>query len=214
VIYLSAGLYAEGPSDYRFLCPLLDRQLAALAAPLFPGGYEIADTIGVDARVPRGTRRADRIAAAVSEHADACEIFVIHTDGAGDPEQARRTCVEPGIAAARAAVPDRTIVAIGCVPVREIEAWLLTDPGAFRALFGAAIDLRLPTDPEKDIDPKATLRRILDDARIRPGPESVHAFFGERVSLDSLRALRAFRTFEADLVAAIGEVAASQGHRP
>jgi len=40
VIYLRAGLYAEGPSDYQFLRPLLDRLLNELAAPLFAGNYE------------------------------------------------------------------------------------------------------------------------------------------------------------------------------
>lgn len=58
MIYLRAGLYAEGPTDYHFLRPLLDRLLNDLAAPLFAGNYEIADTLGIDARVPRGTRRA------------------------------------------------------------------------------------------------------------------------------------------------------------
>jgi len=37
VIYLSAGLYAEGPSDYQFLCPLVDRFMEEIAAALFPG---------------------------------------------------------------------------------------------------------------------------------------------------------------------------------
>jgi hypothetical protein len=207
VIYLRAGIYAEGPSDYRFLRPLLDRHLEAIAAARFPASYEIADTIGIDARVPRGTRRAERIAAAIADYADLCEIFVIHTDGAGDPEEARRTRVDPAIVAAR----DRHVVAIGCVPVREIEAWLLTDAQAFKALLGSAgFEPTLPPDPEKELDPKATLRKILNDAGVRPGPESVHAFFGEQVRLESLRVLPGFRAFETDLGEAVERVAASQ----
>ncbi len=36
VIYLRAGLYAEGPTDYQFLRPLLDRLLNELAARALP----------------------------------------------------------------------------------------------------------------------------------------------------------------------------------
>lgn len=41
---------------------------------------------------------------------------------------------------------------------------------------------------------------------------SIYAFFGERVGLRTLRGLPAFQTFEAELTAAIREVASSQGH--
>jgi Domain of unknown function (DUF4276) len=213
VIYLRAGVYAEGPTDYQFLCPLLDRHIEVLAARLFSGSYDIAATLGIDARVAKGTARAERIAAAVAEYADQCELFVIHSDGEGDPDGKRATCVEPGIAAARAALTDREIVTVGCVPVREIEAWLLTDRDAFQPLLGSAIDPGLPTDPEKDLDPKATLRKILESNGVRPGPELIYASFGDRVRIDALRALPAFRRFEADLVDAIEQVARSQGHR-
>lgn len=104
-VYLRAGLYAEGPSDYHFLCRLLDRLLDDLGAKLFPGRYEVADTLGIDDRPPHHHRRAERIARAIADHASDCELFVIHADGAGDPKGARLQNVEPGISAARAALP-------------------------------------------------------------------------------------------------------------
>lgn len=214
MIYLREGVYAEGPSDYDFLCRLLDRHLDALAAPLFPGNYEVADTIGIDAPTAgAGTRRADRIASAISEYADTCELFVIHSDGASDPENAREACIDPGIAAARSALPDRDVIVVGCVPVREIEAWLLTDREAFRTLLGATFNPDLPAEPEKEIDPKATLRKILKEGGARRGSESIYALFGERVRFATLRALPAFRTFEAEITEAIKRVARSQGQR-
>jgi hypothetical protein len=214
VIYLRAGVYAEGPTDYDFLCRLLDRLLDALAAPLFPGSYEIADTLGIDApRHQQSSRRAERIACAIAEYANTCELFVIHTDGAANPKGARETGVEPGIAAARAALPDREVIAVGCIPVREIEAWLLTDRDAFRTLLGSSFTPDLPAEPEKELDPKATLRRILKEGGARRGPESIYALFGERVGLATLRALPAFVAFEAEVVEAIKKVARAQGHR-
>src|SRR4029078_13290395 len=100
---------------------------------------------------------------------------VIHSDGAADPDGARAMCIEPGIAAARAALSDRVIVPVGCVPVREIEAWLLTDREAFHALLGATLDPGLPAEPEKELDPKATLRKILNDGGGRAGTHAMPA---------------------------------------
>jgi hypothetical protein len=207
VIYFRAGLYAEGPTDYDFLLPLLDRFLDALAAPLFPGAYEVAPAVGIDA--PRRTTggRSERIAAAIDVSWDTCTLFVIHADGAGDPEGARRNTVEPGLLLARTAHPERSIAAAACVPVREIEAWMLVDPTVFHALLGAGTTPACPADPERDLDPKASLRRILKDGGARRPPERMHAFFGEHVGLDALRKLPAFQAFEADLCSALRDVA-------
>ena len=134
MIYIRAGLFAEGPTDYEILLPLLDRLLDQLAAQLFPGAYEVAPATGIDA--PRGTEggRAEKIAAAIHETWDECTLFVIHADGAGNPAEARRNCVEPGIAAALAARPERPVVAAACIPVREIEAcWSKVACGARRS---------------------------------------------------------------------------------
>jgi hypothetical protein len=201
VIYLRAGLYAEGPSDYRFLCPLLDRLIAELAASLFPASHEVGETLGIDTRV-QGSR-ADRIAAAVAENIDACTVFVVHADGGGDPAGARQSAVDPGLARAR----DQVRLGFGaaaCIPVRELEAWMLADSEPFRAILGRGVTPSLPEDPERDLDPKATLRRIL--GRMRGEPTRIYALFGELVRLDALRALPAFRDFEKDLTAALRSV--------
>ncbi len=211
MIYLRAGVYAEGPTDYDFLLPLLDRLLDAIAAPLFPGAYEVGPTAGIDA--PRSTAggRAEKVAAAIDASWDACTLFVIHTDGAGDPEGARKNNVEPGLAAARSARPDRCVPGVACVPVREIEAWMLVDPAVFNTILGAGATPACPAEPERDPDPKVTLRRILKEGGARRPPERMHAFFGERVRLDALRRLAAFQAFEADLLAALRDIARAHG---
>lgn len=43
MIYLRAGLYAEGPTDYDFLLPLINRLLREIAAQTFPGANEVVD---------------------------------------------------------------------------------------------------------------------------------------------------------------------------
>ncbi len=207
MIYIRAGVYAEGPSDYDFLLPLLDRLLDSLAASLFPGAYEVGGTAGIDA--PRGAEggRAEKIAAAIDDWWGACTLFVIHTDGAGDPAGARKNCVEPGIEAARSTREEAPFPVAACIPVREIEAWMLADPEAFRTILGESSVPVCPADPERELDPKATLHRILKEGGVRRPPERIHAFFGERVRLEALRSLPAFRAFETELVAALHALA-------
>jgi hypothetical protein len=213
MIYVCAGLYAEGPTDYDFLKPLLDRLLDSLAASLFPGAYVVAPTEGIDAP-RRGGGRAERVSEAIHDWWETCTLFVIHTDGAGDPEGTMKTCVEPGLEAARSARPERPIVAAACIPVREIEAWLLADPAVFREILGEGADPACPADPERELYPKATLLRILKEGGARRAPERMYAFFGERVRIDALRSLPAFQAFEANLVAALREVARPPGFPP
>ncbi|MGK3967151.1 hypothetical protein WMF38_23615 [Sorangium sp. So ce118] len=206
MIYIRAGLFAEGRTDYDFLCPLLDRLLDVLAADLFPGNYVIAPSDGIDA--PRGTEggRAEKIAAALHERWDDCTLFVIHADGAGDPTEARKRQVDPGIEAARALREERAIVAAACVPVREIEAWMLPDQEVFRAL-GAA-EVLCPKAPERELDPKLTLRRLLEHGGLRRRPEDLYRFFGEKIRLEALGTLPAFCTFRDELTAALRDLAA------
>ncbi|WP_437327626.1 hypothetical protein [Sorangium sp. So ce381] len=208
-LYLRAGLYAEGPSDYDFLLPLLDRLLPALAAPLFPGTNEVEASLGIDAPPPAQGERAERIAAAITDRWAECTLFVIHADGAGDPASARRSSIDPGIEAARRAYPN--VVAVPCVPVRETEAWMLVDGEVFRTLLGSGAQPALPAEPEREADPKMTLGRVLKDGGMRRRPERLYRLFGEEVSLEALRRLPAFQLFEAELAGAIRAVARSQG---
>jgi hypothetical protein len=202
VTYLCAGLYAEGPTDYAFLLPLLDQLLPQIAVEALPEIPIIGPSVGIDAGPRAPARRDARIAAAIRAHWDQCTLFVIHADGAGDPHRALREQVEPGLSAVRTEHPD--LAAVACVPVREIEAWLLADGAPFRKLFPSATALALPDQPEGLIDPKRTLREVLTSS----GGSALRGldvfdFFGANVNPAELRRLPAFRKFEEELVAAI-----------
>jgi hypothetical protein len=107
MIYHCAGLYAEGPTDYRFLCLLITRLVHDLCA----GSAYVADTAGIDAPNSKRLRREERVAAAVDEYWEQCTLFIVHGDGAGDPEAARQHLIDPGIARARERHPDLAAVA-------------------------------------------------------------------------------------------------------
>ena len=200
--YLCAGLYAEGPTDYAFLLPLLDQLLPLIAIEVLPEIPIIGPSVGIDADFRGPAHRDARIAAAIRAHWDQCTLFVIHADGGGDPDRALREQVEPGIDSARTEYPD--LAAAACVPVREIEAWLLADSGPFQKLLPSSDALALPDQLEGLIDPKKALREMLTasgGAALR-GLE-IYDFFGVNVNPAELRRLPAFRRFEEDLAAAM-----------
>lgn len=204
--YLCAGLYAEGPTDYALLLPLLDQIIPALAAEVLREVPIIAPSVGIDVLSWTSRRREARIAASIREYWDPCTLFVVHADGAGDPARALHEQVEPGLALARSEHGD--LVAAACIPVREIEAWMLADPAPFRSLQPGAPHPSLPSDPEAELDPKRMLREIIQarsgghlDARL------LYEFFGNNISLPALRRLPAFCRFEARLAEAIARVA-------
>lgn len=208
MIFLCAGVYAEGPTDDRFLCTLLDRFLPLLAHEICRSPVEMGDSRRIDE--PRAMRRAsreERIAAAIERSWGECTLFVVHGDGAGTPDLARERQVEPGLSRARLLHPG--LAAAGCVPVRETEAWMLADEDAFRRAFEIERAPELPRDPEAELDPKKTLEKTIRDLGApmrRRGAQDYYALLGAEVDPEALRRLPAFRRFEADLRAAIAQL--------
>jgi hypothetical protein len=200
MIYVCAGLFAEGRSDYELLLPLVTRVLDDVGARVFPGQCDVAATVGIDAPASSNEPREVRIARAITSHWDQCTLFIVHADSDGDAERARAERVEPGLRAARGSRQD-ALAGAACVPVRETEAWMLVDPGVFEQL--GAREVTLPAEPERELDPKGTLTRLLREAGIRSAPGRLYAFFGERLALARLRMLPAFRAFERELEEAV-----------
>ncbi len=211
MIYVQVGLYAEGRSDYDFLIPLLERMLREICTNTCPGNSEIPTPLGVDADAPKGRRR-DRIADAVVQNADTCQIFVIHADADGDPGRAREERVDPGVAEARRRLADvggsnaLDTHLIACVPIQMIEAWMLSDQKPFREAFGRDVSVELPKDPEGLSDPKHELDALISRLR-RKRPLGLYESFGVNVGLEALRRLSAFRIFEQELEAAVAAMA-------
>lgn len=199
MIYVQVGLYAEGRSDYDLLLPLIGRLLPELVAGRPESFADLPDPIGIDA--PGTAGRTARIASAIEQNWNTCTLFVIHADADRDAVAARGDRVQPGLQEAARRL-GKEVPAAGCVPVRELEAWMLADEEVFHSLYSAAVSPRLPQDPEKVSDPKRALKDIFGELGRRP-PREMHASFGENLSLVALRRLPAFRTFEGEFSAAL-----------
>ncbi|KYF50478.1 hypothetical protein BE04_24280 [Sorangium cellulosum] len=71
------------------------------------------------------------------------------------------------------------------------------------------MEVPCPRNPERELDPKLTLRRLLEGSGLRRRPEGLYRFFGEKLRLDALRSLPAFCAFRDELTRALRDLAAS-----
>ncbi len=158
--YPGLALYAEGRTDYPFLCPLLLRLCESACAqadqPVEIGGVLPLD----DTQAMRDAPRAERIAQAAQDAAGAWNLLFVHADADGDAERALRERVTPGLGRVRDAARPRA-EGVAVVPVQETEAWVLADGDALRAVFGSTLTdsaLGLPAQLAALANPEMTLR--------------------------------------------------------
>lgn len=207
--YLGLALYAEGPTDYYFLQPLLRRLCEDVVVTQGKGATEVSEVLGInhpDEATHQG--RGERILAAGNQAKGSWNVLFVHADGAGDAEKSRREQVLPGIAAIQ---PSQ---GVPVVPVRETEAWALVDGNALRQAFGCTLsdhELGLPIrakEVERVADPKLVLGEALSASHqsYRRRGQSTSQYLGslgEQTNLSKLRELPSFNRLEADLVQAL-----------
>lgn len=208
--YLSLALYAEGPTDYRFLSPVLQRLCQDICLKEARGHVDILENIQHlhDTEDMKGARRDERILAAAQRTTGAWRILFIHADGDKNPEKARAERVEPALQLLQQHLPEAG-VAVGVVPVRETESWILADGNAIRTALGTlltdqALGLPPPGRIEQEAAPKEILTRVFNTgkpgARNRRQSETMYfQAIGEEISLAALRKLRSFMRLEENL---------------
>ena len=210
--YLGLALFAEGPTDYYFLRPLLQRLCEDICAREARASVEVSEVLGLDDPDNERRSRAERIALSAEMAKGAWNILFIHTDGANDIRRARAQLIQPGIDLVRREMGEE-VASVGVVPVRETEAWVIVDGDALRCAFGTElsdIELGLPVirDVEAVVDPKSVLQRAFNatnpsNRRLRQGISPYLNTLGEQVSLNSLRDLSSFRLLEDEICAAL-----------
>lgn len=207
--YLGLALYAEGPTDYYFLQPLLRRLCEDVVVTRGKGVTEVSEVLGLNhPEEATQQNRGERILAAGNLANGSWNVLFVHADGAGDAEKSRREQVLPGIEAIN---PGQ---GVPVVPVRETEAWALVDGDALRQAFGCTLsdhDLGLPTkvkEVERVADPKLVLDGALSAAHqnYRRRSQSISQYLGslgEQTNLCKLRELPSFSRLETDLIQAL-----------
>ena len=215
--YLGLALFAEGPTDHRFLRPVLRRLCEQLCAQHGQQPVEVGDV--AELHTPSGLRdepREQRIFAAGRQAGETWNILFVHTDGEGDPDRARRERAQPAMTRLLTEVCDNSRHPVAVVPVRETEAWALVDPEALRAAFGTnlpdhrlglparAIDLESLGDPKQALD--FAFKAAVGKRRRRVKAAVQFEAIGERVSLDRLGHLPAFALMADELTDALTRI--------
>jgi hypothetical protein len=204
--YIGLALYAEGPTDYRFLTPLLTRLVEDIYLGSPRDVLELGAMIELDTpEAFRDAPRERRIIEAANDAAGGFHILFVHADGMSRPATIRRQQIEPGLNGFLAQVLEYRYAGVAVVPIREMEAWAIWDGDALRKAFGSTLsdaELGIPTrarEVEREPDPK----NVLDNAyaavtgRRRDHADTAAAFLtliAEAVDLSKLSSLRAFRT--------------------
>lgn len=214
--YLGLAMFAEGPTDHRFLRPLLYR----LCDELCLGSrtpVEVSEVLELHTPASLKDRpRAERIAVAAESASDAWRVLFVHADADGNDAAARAERVEPALKAVRERLGSgRHGVAV--VPVRSTDAWALADADALRRVFGTTLTPLelgvppLPRDVERLADPKSTFLHSFEAtrpprSRARSGVAPYLDRLGDEICIQALRQLDAFRRLESDLTAALRDL--------
>ncbi len=135
--YLGLALFAEGPTDHRFLRPLLRRMCENVCVNYAKTNVEIGDILDIHtpARV-KDEKRDIRVLEAAKDALHAWHILFVHTDGAGNPDRALAERIEPAIRRIIDEMGGDKRRGVAVVPVRETEAWCLVDGAALRKAIG------------------------------------------------------------------------------
>lgn len=212
--YLGLALYAEGPTDYYFLRPMLQRLCEDICAKESPHTIEFTEVLALDDDPAlKNTSRAERILGAAQEARGAWRILFVHTDGAGNPAKAREQLAQPALEVLNREWGD-TGIGVAVIPIRETESWAICDVEALRQVLGTNLspaELGLPATPaavEAAVDPKLILENAFlatqpSGRRKRHGISPMLNALGEQVALRNLRALSGFKTLEQELRSAL-----------
>lgn len=207
--YLGLALYAEGPADYYFLRPLLQRLCEDLCIREATVPVEVSEVLALDhPDLVAGQVREERIVAAAEMAKGAWRVLFVHADGANDWRRARREQIDPGLDLLYDSM-GHGLAGVAVVPIRETEAWCLVDGDAFRRVFGTELDdldlgLPSPRAAETVTDPKAVLSAAFaathpSGRRLRQGTSPYLNALGEQISLACLRKSQSFRRLEDEL---------------
>ncbi|WP_328339325.1 DUF4276 family protein [Micromonospora sp. NBC_00421] len=199
--YLTSALVSEGVTDDQFLPRLLARALTEICQSEFEDAVEVADVQPLrDRKGPCSTADVIRL---VEQNPASFSLIFFHHDQGASADRVAAEWLRP----LRQLWGDRAEQLIAVVPVRETEAWLLTDGDALRTALGVRwtdAEMGLPAQPrrvERIADPKKVLNDIM--GRVSRSTTDHFGQLGELVSLARLDDVPAYRQWWSDTLDAL-----------
>jgi hypothetical protein len=202
---LRVGLVVDGPTDQRFLPPVVQRTYEALVFDC-PGQIEVFDVETIE---PTGDGFVAQVLdAAKQAYTKGFDVLVVHTDAEASTDQAAFDHkFTPAREALAAATENLCRIMVPLVTVRMVEAWMLADVDLLREEIGThksreALDLTRP--PEAYADPKHQIEaaiRLAHAQRRRRQRDQVsiaelYQPIGQQIDLVRLRPLPSYVAFE------------------
>lgn len=210
------SLLSDGSSD-QVLIPILTWALRLWIPPLVPIQPTYADL----RRIPNPPEElSGKIEKTIQLYP--CNLLFVHRDAEGQPADQRYGEIDEAIRRIRLSNRSRHV---GVVPVRMMEAWLLTDEIAIRKASGnpngcESLDLPKCSDLERIPYPKKVLYEALKTASGLHGrrkkqfrvPQAIQRIPDFTQDFTPLRQLSAFRKLEEDLQAVLPGVLSGEGN--
>lgn len=195
--WINIAIAAEGRSDYEFLPPLCVRLIDYLMAANCHREYYMPEQSLLIKPIPKTMSSiADAIRAAID---DKSTIFIFHADAGS--RSVRRTISSAFDQLWQEFPENERRRFVPLIPVRETEAWILSDIDTLKIVFGFNFEYASTTDPERIHDPKRELNTIFQrmSGTARRSCVDYFARIGEEIDIQRLKTLKSFQLFEQSL---------------
>ena len=213
----------EGPTDYRFLLPIIKRTVDAVIFDCCDFDVEV-DEISEIKISKTGKSFSEYVIDATQKALEnGSQLLVIHTDS--DKETYNERYQHKFIPAYQALKDNNTTdikafekELIPIIPIRMIEAWMLADPDLLKSEINTQLtnaELKIIGNPESIADPKAKISEAIRIAKEKEthrrkvsinSIDSLYEIIGSKIDLGKLKQLSAYNFFIEELKRALKEI--------
>ncbi len=183
---LLLALYAEGPSDTRFLPIIIQRTARSIT-----GQHRSIDVLDLTI-ISKKQGACEECILHAARDAYGCHALIVHSDADDKTSvRAHKERIQPGFDLVLKFKSSEEVCEhlIPLIPVQMTEAWMLADGEALLDVIGAnrgPQDLRLPkaSEVERDANPKRTLNEIVRNVNLNRC-SSKRSSYRRKIDIDS-----------------------------
>lgn len=200
---VTIGFITEGPTDIRFLRPIIKRTFEEIAFEC-KGEIEVFDPVYVDSGIGPFSERV--LNAAKNAEKNGLMVLCVHTDSDNKRDaQVFNNKIIPAFREVNNSAEEICKNLIAIVPIQMTEAWMLADKQLFKEEIGTTktdVELGIDKRPENYSDPKSVLKTAIsialkDESKRRRNLDlgELYLPIGQKLSIDCLLNLPSYNKF-------------------
>lgn len=212
---LIIGLVCEGPTDTRFLSPIIKRTFENILLE-YTTNIEILDIQNIKVNQKEFVEYSYDATKTGTDNFGIL-ILCIHSDAdSNTDENTFNNKINPAIKNISTKEEDICKVIVPVVPIRMIEAWMLADKECFKEEIGTTktfSQLGITQSPEKITNPKNAINTAIQIAyankssrRTKPAISELYLPIGQKCNLALLERLSSFVKFKSHVKAGLEEI--------